>query len=95
MRRVRHFVCRVLGVSEAALLVMEFFMALDKSTADLAVLSSLASAVVAELQSAQSAASSAQAVAAQAQSDLGAADDTVSAALQQIIAILQPVVPAQ
>lgn len=69
-------------------------MALEKSTADIATLNTLASAVVAELQSAQSAASSAQAIATQAQADLASADDTLSGQLQQIIAILSAVIPA-
>lgn len=92
MRRVRHAFLIIIGrTSRSALLTMEIAMALEKTTADIATINTLAAAVVAELQTAQTAASSAQAVAEQAQADLTGADDTLSTQLQQIITILQAV----
>lgn len=63
-------------------------MALDKTNQAIATLNSLASAVVSELQSAQSSASAAA-------DALASTDDTVSAQLQPAITALQAVVPAQ
>jgi hypothetical protein len=101
VRRIRHAFLIICGrVSRASLARLEFEMAFEKSTADLAQLQALATAVVGELQTAQSdrdtarqAASDATAAAQQAQAALDAGDTDLSSQIQQIISILQPVVP--
>jgi hypothetical protein len=87
LKRLRHWWLCKTKQTDLSLEEWSFVMALEKTTADIATLNTLAQAIVAGYQSAQAAEQ-------QAQSDLAGADDTVSAQLQTIIGLLQPLVPA-